>query len=125
MTDPQVAVMMLSILVITILLGFPICFTLMGLGVGFGYYAYYDPSYMETFFDPRIEEGLHVGGVVVGVVAEADAEPHEGETDREAEQDGDDQDAEHHHSDLWVGHRALPPSPLPSSCSSWISSSCW
>ena len=42
MSDPHVAVMMLGIFVLTILLGFPICFTLMGMAVFFGYYAYFD-----------------------------------------------------------------------------------
>jgi tripartite ATP-independent transporter DctM subunit len=54
MTDPQVAVMMLGIFIFTILLGFPIAFTLMALAVGFGYYAYYDPARMQTIFDNRI-----------------------------------------------------------------------
>jgi len=54
MTDPMIAVMMLGIFVLTILLGFPICFTLMAMGVGFGYYAYYDAERMQTLFDNRI-----------------------------------------------------------------------
>jgi tripartite ATP-independent transporter DctM subunit len=54
MTDPQVAVMMLGIFILTIFLGFPICFTLMAMGVGFGYYAYYDPARMQTIFDNRV-----------------------------------------------------------------------
>ena len=54
MTDPQIAVFMLGIFVLTILLGFPICFTLVAMGVGFGYYAYYDPERMATIFDNRI-----------------------------------------------------------------------
>ncbi|WP_193369117.1 TRAP transporter large permease [Pelagibius marinus] len=54
MTDPQIAVMMLGIFIIVILLGFPIAFTLMAMGVGFGYYAYYDPERMRTIFDNRI-----------------------------------------------------------------------
>ncbi|WP_282606400.1 TRAP transporter large permease subunit [Pelagibius sp. Alg239-R121] len=54
MTDPQIAVMMLGIFIMTIFLGFPICFTLMAMGVGFGYYAYYDPERMQTIFDNRI-----------------------------------------------------------------------
>jgi len=54
MTDPQVAVLMLGIFVLTIFLGFPICFTLMAMAVGFGYYAYYDPERMNTIFDNRI-----------------------------------------------------------------------
>jgi len=43
MTDPQVALLMLGVLLFTILLGFPICFTLIAMGVGFGFYAYYKP----------------------------------------------------------------------------------
>ena len=54
MTDPQIAVLMLSLFIVTILLGFPICFTLVAMGVGFGYYAYYDPTRMQTIFDNRI-----------------------------------------------------------------------
>jgi tripartite ATP-independent transporter DctM subunit len=54
MTDPQVAVAMLGIFLLTIFLGFPICFTLMAMGVGFGYYAYYDPARMQTIFDNRV-----------------------------------------------------------------------
>jgi len=41
MTDPQVAIFMLSIFIFLVLLGFPIAFTLIPIGVGFGYYAYY------------------------------------------------------------------------------------
>jgi len=41
MTDPQVAVFMLSIFILLVLLGFPIAFTLIPIGVGFGYYAYF------------------------------------------------------------------------------------
>jgi len=54
MTDPQIAVMMLGIFILLILLGFPIAFTLIAMGVGFGYYAYYDPERMQTVFDNRI-----------------------------------------------------------------------
>lgn len=54
MTDPQVAVLMLGIFIFTILLGFPICFTLMAMGVVFGYYAYYDAERMTSIFDNRI-----------------------------------------------------------------------
>jgi len=54
MTDPQVAIMMLTLFIFVILLGFPIAFTLMAMGVGFGYYAYYDPERMQSIFDNRI-----------------------------------------------------------------------
>lgn len=39
MTDPQVGVLMLAGFIVIIFLGFPIAFTLIALGVGFGYYA--------------------------------------------------------------------------------------
>lgn len=54
MTDPQVAVMMLALFIFFILLGFPIAFTLMAMGVIFGYYAYFDASRFEHIFDNRI-----------------------------------------------------------------------
>ena len=54
MSDPMVAVVMLGIFVLTILLGFPICFTLMAMGVAFGYYAYYDAERMQTLLDNQI-----------------------------------------------------------------------
>lgn len=54
MTDPQVAVSMLGIFILTIMLGFPICFTLVAMGVAFGYFAYWDPSRMDSLFDNRI-----------------------------------------------------------------------
>ena len=54
MTDPQIAILMLTLFIFTILLGFPICFTLVAMGVGFGYYAYYDPERMHSIFDNRV-----------------------------------------------------------------------
>ena len=52
MSDPAVALMMLGLFIFLILLGFPIAFTLMGMAVGFGYYAYYQPG--QEFFDSRL-----------------------------------------------------------------------
>ncbi|HSG75953.1 MAG TPA: TRAP transporter large permease subunit [Burkholderiales bacterium] len=52
MSDPVVALVMLGILVSTIMIGFPVAFTLMALGVGFGYYAYFQPG--QAFFDNRV-----------------------------------------------------------------------
>ena len=48
----MVALVMLGILVFTIMIGFPVAFTLMALGVGFGYYAYFQPD--QAFFDNRV-----------------------------------------------------------------------
>jgi len=52
MTDPQIALMMLGSFIFIILLGFPIAFTLMAMGVFFGYYAYFLPD--QAFFDNRV-----------------------------------------------------------------------
>jgi tripartite ATP-independent transporter DctM subunit len=54
MTDPQIAILMLGLFIFMVLLGFPIAFTLVAMGLGFGYYAYYDELRMATIFDNRI-----------------------------------------------------------------------
>ncbi|MET0047329.1 MAG: hypothetical protein ABW066_06055 [Sedimenticola sp.] len=38
MTDPQIAILMLVLFIGIVLLGFPIAFTLIAMGLGFGYY---------------------------------------------------------------------------------------
>jgi len=57
MSDPQVAVGMLLILILAIFLGFPVAFTLMALGVAFGYYAYFDAGRMWRAYDRALESG--------------------------------------------------------------------
>jgi len=52
MTDPQIAMMMLGTFIFIILLGFPIAFTLMAMGVFYGYYAYFMPD--QAIFDNRV-----------------------------------------------------------------------
>jgi tripartite ATP-independent transporter DctM subunit len=52
MTDPQLALLMLGMFIFIILLGFPIAFTLMAMGVAFGYYAYYQAG--QGFFANRV-----------------------------------------------------------------------
>ncbi len=52
MTNPQLALVMLGAFIFIILLGFPIAFTLMAMGVAFGFYAYYIPD--QSFFDNRV-----------------------------------------------------------------------
>ncbi|HEY5739720.1 MAG TPA: TRAP transporter large permease subunit, partial [Gammaproteobacteria bacterium] len=54
MSDPVVAVVMLGLFIFMVMLGFPIAFTLIAMGLGFGYYAYYDAERMQTIFDNRI-----------------------------------------------------------------------
>jgi tripartite ATP-independent transporter DctM subunit len=56
MTDPQVALMMLGLFILFVFLGFPIAFTLMAMGIGFGYYAYYDEGRMWRAFNRLGEE---------------------------------------------------------------------
>ena len=52
MSDPIVALSMLCLFLIFIFLGFPIAFTLMAVGIFFGFYAYFDPiqSFLRTKF---------------------------------------------------------------------------
>ncbi len=52
MSNPEIALLMLGMFIFIILLGFPIAFTLMAMGVAFGYYAYYTPG--QDFFDNRV-----------------------------------------------------------------------
>lgn len=54
MTDPQIAIFMLGLFIIIVLLGFPIAFTLIAMGLFFGYYAYFSPDRMEHVFDNPI-----------------------------------------------------------------------
>ncbi|HUF57369.1 MAG TPA: TRAP transporter large permease subunit [Thermohalobaculum sp.] len=61
MTEPQLAIMMLGIFILTIFLGFPIAFTLMAIGVFFGYYAYYDPGRQWAGYD-RLAENPEAEG---------------------------------------------------------------
>ena len=50
MTNPEIAIFMLTLFIFLVLLGFPIAFTLIAMGVGFGYYAYYKGG-IETIGD--------------------------------------------------------------------------
>ena len=51
MTNPEVAILMLSLFIFLVLLGFPVAFTLLAMGVGFGYYAYLDAGSIATIAD--------------------------------------------------------------------------
>jgi tripartite ATP-independent transporter DctM subunit len=52
MTDPQLGLLMLFLFIFIIMLGFPIAFTLMAMGVSFGFYAYFTPG--QDFFQNRV-----------------------------------------------------------------------
>jgi len=55
MSNPEVAILMLCLFIVLVLLGFPIAFTLIAMGVGFGYYAYYSsPQTFSDIFDNQI-----------------------------------------------------------------------
>ena len=54
LSNPEIAILMMSLFLFAVLLGFPIAFTLLAMGVGFGYYAYFDPSRMDHLLDNRI-----------------------------------------------------------------------
>jgi tripartite ATP-independent transporter DctM subunit len=52
MTDPQVGMLMLGLFIFIIMLGFPIAFTLIAMGVGFGFYAYFTPG--QAIWENRV-----------------------------------------------------------------------
>ncbi len=52
MSDPMIALLMLGLFIVCIFLGFPIAFTLMGMGISFGFYAYFQPG--QSFLDNNI-----------------------------------------------------------------------
>ena len=41
MSDPALGLLMLGLIVVVIIMGFPTAFTLMGLGMFFGFFAYH------------------------------------------------------------------------------------
>jgi tripartite ATP-independent transporter DctM subunit len=51
MTNPEVALLMLTLFIILVMFGFPVAFTLVAMGVGFGYYAYHDAGSIEVIAD--------------------------------------------------------------------------
>src|ERR687887_395860 len=52
MSDPALGLTMLALIVIVIMLGFPTAFTLMGLGMFFGFIAFYNPN--EAWWHNRV-----------------------------------------------------------------------
>ncbi|HVY00942.1 MAG TPA: TRAP transporter large permease subunit [Pseudorhodoplanes sp.] len=54
MSDPALGLLMLVLIVVVIMMGFPTAFTLMGLGMFFGFIAFYNPA--EHFLDNRVFE---------------------------------------------------------------------
>ncbi len=60
MTDPQIALLMLGLFILIIFFGFPIAFTLMAMGIAFGYYAYFDASRMWRAHNRAVDQGADV-----------------------------------------------------------------
>jgi TRAP-type mannitol/chloroaromatic compound transport system permease large subunit len=57
-SDPALGLLMLGLIVVVIMMGFPTAFTLMGLGMMFGFVAFYDPSHSwadNRVFDLMVE----------------------------------------------------------------------
>ena len=62
MSDPVVALLMLGLFLVFIMMGFPVAFTLMAMGIGFGYYAYFDVDRMWRTYDRLIRKGVEDDG---------------------------------------------------------------
>ncbi|MCX7322911.1 MAG: TRAP transporter large permease subunit [Hyphomicrobiales bacterium] len=72
MSDPALGLSMLGLIVVVIMLGFPTAFTLMGLGMIFGYVAFYDPTqawYANKIFDLMVQRtyGAMTNDVLISI----------------------------------------------------------
>ena len=72
MSDPALGLLMLCLIVVVIMMGFPTAFTLMGLGMFFGFIAFYDPTQMWTdnrVFDLMVQRtyGAMTNDVLVSI----------------------------------------------------------
>ena len=72
MSDPALGLLMLTLIVAAIMMGFPTAFTLMGLGMLFGFVALYDPSQSWTHnhvFDLMVQRayGAMTNDVLVSI----------------------------------------------------------
>ena len=72
MSDPALGLTMLGLIVLAIMMGFPTAFTLMGLGMGFGYLAFWTPGqhwYNNPIFDLMVQRtyGIMTNDVLLSV----------------------------------------------------------
>ena len=72
MSDPALGLLMLCLIVVVIMMGFPTAFTLMGLGMFFGYIAFYVPHQLFTenrVFDLMVQRtyGAMTNDVLVSI----------------------------------------------------------
>ena len=56
MIDQHVALLMLGLFILIIFFGFPIAFTLMAMGIAFGYFAYFDADRMWRTYDRAVAQ---------------------------------------------------------------------
>ncbi len=72
MSDPALGLLMLGLIVVVIIMGFPTAFTLMGLGMFFGFFAYYQPGQPWTdnlIFDLMVQRtyGAMTNDVLISI----------------------------------------------------------
>ncbi len=72
MSDPALGLLMLSLIIVVIMLGFPTAFTLMGLGMVFGFIAFFDPTqpwFMNRVFDLMVQRtyGAMTNDVLISI----------------------------------------------------------
>ena len=72
MSDPALGLLMLGLIVVVIIMGFPTAFTLMGLGMFFGFFAYYRPGQLWTdnlIFDLMVQRtyGAMTNDVLISI----------------------------------------------------------
>src|SRR3970040_30169 len=72
MSDPALGLTMLGLIVVAIMMGFPTAFTLMGLGMVFGYLAFWTPGqhwYDNQIFDLMVQRtyGIMTNDVLLSV----------------------------------------------------------
>jgi TRAP-type mannitol/chloroaromatic compound transport system permease large subunit len=72
MSDPALGLLMLVLIVVVIMMGFATAFTLMGLGIIFGYFAFYSPSehwWQNRVFDLMVQRayGAMTNDVLISI----------------------------------------------------------
>ena len=72
MSDPALGLLMLTLIVVVIMMGFPTAFTLMGLGIVFGFIAFYvpgEPWLQNKVFDLMVERtyGAMTNDVLISI----------------------------------------------------------
>src|SRR6266849_2491927 len=72
MSDPALGLLMLTLIVVVIMMGFPTALTLMGIGIFFGFIAFYDPTQSwahNRVFDLMVERtyGAMTNDVLISI----------------------------------------------------------